>query len=459
MKNLKSVGHLTAPLFVLILTLLALARGDDPVPTPNVVPLNDDLVWIKRGSVKKMWSENLGHAVSFTANGKEYNRIYEIGGQVSHESNCTRNVNYYDVDTATWTKLPDLERGISHVAFAVDGTTLWMAGGYLEGDLENKMNLPDVKIYGTTSVRKLDMVTNTWSDGPSLPESRAGAALIHLGHYLHFVSGTDSDRADVGTHYVLDLNGGTQWTTAAPLPSPRNHIAGLALDGKAWIVAGQTGQNNQVVYGTHVDAYDPATDSWTAMPDLPAPPRSHSYCATFVADERIGILGGLTFNPGQIHGEYPLKVVNCYDAAAKTWSTLPPLPSANPFPVGGWFHDSTIVVSGHYSYVLEGINLPHPDGLASSAGAQGGGINLQWANHATAVTGYTLGVQVERKTGVTGAWQVVGPGLPYGTTSWQDSNLIKGTTYIYRIEATATANIPPGKGISKPSNELTVVAG
>lgn len=64
------------------------------------------------------------------------------------------------------------------------------------------------------------------------------------------------------------------WTEVAPLPDGfvTNHSYGFALDGKGYLVAGESTDG----YSDKMYEYDPATDAWTAMADFPGPARGYT---------------------------------------------------------------------------------------------------------------------------------------------------------------------------------------
>jgi N-acetylneuraminic acid mutarotase len=59
--------------------------------------------------------------------------------------------------------------------------------------------------------------------------------------------------------------GATGWRSLAAAPTARQEVGGAAVDGRIWVVGGLTAGGAS----TKVEAYDPATDRWTAGPDLP----------------------------------------------------------------------------------------------------------------------------------------------------------------------------------------------
>jgi hypothetical protein len=117
-----------------------------------------------------------------------FDRLYHIGGQIAPGNyGCIANVFYYDIRNNVWVKCNDLPNpvaagtypGMSHSAFVVDGTTVWMLGGYVNGPGKNPS-----KVYSTTLVGKYDTLTDTWvfsgSGAPNAPPALSKTTLSTL---------------------------------------------------------------------------------------------------------------------------------------------------------------------------------------------------------------------------------------------------------------------------------------
>jgi hypothetical protein len=145
---------------------------------------------------------------------------------------------------------------------------------------------------------------------------------VLLGRQLHFFGGLDAP-ADAGNdrpdHWVLNLDGGTGWTSAAPLPNPRDHIGYAGFKGKAYAIGGEKAQNGPFALA-EVDAYDPATDTWARLSDMPVP-TAHTNNATFVLNGRIVMVGGSAAD-GALYNN-----VLAYDPSTDSWGALPSLPT------------------------------------------------------------------------------------------------------------------------------------
>ncbi|MDD9205579.1 kelch repeat-containing protein, partial [Georgenia sp. 10Sc9-8] len=138
----------------------------------------------------------------------------------------------------------------------------------------------------------------------------------------------------------LNLDGGTTWTARAPMPNPRNHLVGAALDGKAYAIGGQHNENESSGLQSDVHRYDPATDTWTEVADLPV---ARSHTAVVVRDGSILVLGGT--NPGNKASSD----VTAYHPEVDVWTALPSLPGARKTPVAALVGDRVYVSTGSHA--------------------------------------------------------------------------------------------------------------
>jgi N-acetylneuraminic acid mutarotase len=236
----------------------------------------------------------------------------------------------YDPATNKWTRIADCPDKVTHSGIVVVGDTIWLIGGYF-GDHPGPAGKKVLK-YNTTN--------NTWSRGPDLPFSRGagGAALVN--NKIHFFGGMGYDRTwESNSHWVLDLNNqGAGWKTAAAMPNARNHTSGAAVNGFVYCIGGQWGQEENQVAQRDVHRYDPTTDTWTKVAELPTV-RSHTNASTFVMNNKIVILGGETG-----YGE-GLRNVTVFDPLTNTFTEMSPLPEKRSTSVAGVLPDGRIITA------------------------------------------------------------------------------------------------------------------
>jgi N-acetylneuraminic acid mutarotase len=244
-------------------------------------------------------------------------RLYTFGGFDPSKPCCTptRHAFVYDPATNAWSRLSDLPEGVSHAGTATDGTDIYLVGGFVEDASRT------YQIFGTIHVWVYRVASDRYEPMPPLPDLRAAGTLAHLDGKLHFIGGLSAGQAhDTDQHWVLDLAGGaTAWTTAAPLPTPRNHLGSAVHGGKIYVIGGQHDHDETLVTVPDVEVYDPATDGWTRRASMPRA-RSHITGSTFVFRDRILVLGGEIANAALVDD------VTAYDPATDTWVALTPMP-------------------------------------------------------------------------------------------------------------------------------------
>lgn len=249
-------------------------------------------------------------------------QLYVFGGYANGRYRPTSRSDVYNPANNTWTQIRDLPTPLTHVGIAVDGRKIYLAGGY-PGTSNGG------QLFATRNVWRYNIDTNTWSSMPLLPQARGSGELSVLGRELHFFGGVDSNRADKGNHWVLSLDGGTSWTTAAPLPNPRSHMADAVIGSKIYAIGGQHNTDANLVTQTTVNVWDPVNpNTWTEVASLPRG-RSHISGSTFVMDNRIIVIGG------EIAHQRSVPDVTAYDPLSNSWRALTPLPAARYSGVAG----------------------------------------------------------------------------------------------------------------------------
>lgn len=219
-------------------------------------------------------------------------KLYFFGGY-TEGVRSSKLSHVFDPEDGSWTPIQDLPSAISHMNMVLDGRTVWFAGGFKDG----------YKGHTIAEVWSYDVDRNRYTAAPLLPETRGGGGLALVGRRLHYMGGLMADRdTDSADHWVLDLDdwarGSASWTSAAPMPGPRNQFSCVTFDGRIYAIGGQLHHDSMQLDQARVDIYDPPTDSWSSGPSLPKG-HSHGEGGTFVHDGRIYMVGGHTTMPGE----------------------------------------------------------------------------------------------------------------------------------------------------------------
>ena len=178
----------------------------------------------------------------------------------------------YDRAINTWTTGPKLPDPVNHAA-AVDykGEAV-VIGGFLPGRDGLTSGVSD-RVYVLNG--------DTWEQLPPLNHARAGSGR-RGGRTAR--SSSSAARPTASSSPTRRCSTGPQWTEAAPIPTPREHL-GAASDGRYLYAVG----GRELSTSDNVDAlerYDPATDSWTSSIRCRRPPAASAWRSCRTASSR-----------------------------------------------------------------------------------------------------------------------------------------------------------------------------
>jgi len=262
-------------------------------------------------------------------------KLYVFGGFLSGTA-AGLEAAVFDLATRTWSTLSPMPETLTHAGRASDGRYLYFAGGFI-GDGPG----PSVD-----HVWKYDPELDAWTELPPLPADRGGGALALLDGKLHFfggavhLEGEEYFSADYGDHWTLALaNPSRGWTALAPLPNPRNHLGGCAVNGRIFAIGGQHLNDETAGDQPSVDIYDPASDRWSPGPDLPLPV-GHLTSNTIAYRERVLVVSGVSYDSRSLDTVFEL------GPELTAWRELTPLPQPRHSPVSDVLGDTLIVTGG-----------------------------------------------------------------------------------------------------------------
>jgi hypothetical protein len=139
-------------------------------------------------------------------------------------------------------------------------------------------------------------------------------------HVVALVACTSSQGNDGAANGGAN-DGAFEWSTRAPLPMPRLELGVATVGGKIYAMGGSSGPML-----ARVDAYDPATNTWTQKASMHAARRGFP---VGVIDGKIYVGPGLSWVDPNAVTYVPGTEV--YDPTTDTWTELPPCPFAPAF--------------------------------------------------------------------------------------------------------------------------------
>lgn len=107
-----------------------------------------------------------------------------------------------------------------------------------------------------------------------------------------------------------------RWTALPPMPTGRNHLAGAAIGGKLYVVGGRPPLTLGVL-----ELFDPSTGRWESRAPMPTGRSGH---AAAVVRGCLYVFGG-EGNAATPSGVFPQ--TELYDPGSNTWTSLSPMPS------------------------------------------------------------------------------------------------------------------------------------
>jgi N-acetylneuraminic acid mutarotase len=259
-------------------------------------------------------------------------KVYVVGGQNGYYAGLPLEV--YDPASDTWTsragQLPMMTAG---TAAALNGRL------YLAAGTPTQTPVPYLQSY--------DPQTDRWTSLAAPPKQRDQFVLAPLNGQLYLLGGYGNPD---GARTVEAYDPATDtWTTKAPMLRSRNGLAVAVVNATLYAIGGETEDTIQGIPTAHVassvEAYDPATDTWTAKASLPVPVTGS---AAAVVDGIIYVVGGGPFDAfGTVN-------VYAYDPTKDKWTVQPQTHAPRSYATASVV-DGTIYVIGGIGAQIGGV--------------------------------------------------------------------------------------------------------
>jgi N-acetylneuraminic acid mutarotase len=162
----------------------------------------------------------------------------------------------------------------------------------------------------------------------------------------------------VGTVEEYDPASNT-WRERTPMALPRNHATAAAVNGKIYVIGGRVGGAFITSGSSNVDVveeYDPANDVWG--PPRAKMPSARSAIASGVFGGRIYVTGGEGQDAQRM---WTFRALEAYDPATNSWSTQPSLPVSRHGLAGAVIGNHLHIVSGDVQSAGTGVHVDSED--------------------------------------------------------------------------------------------------
>ena len=257
------------------------------------------------------------------------NELVVVGGYLPWGDTAAQ-ADAYSPAQRRWRRLPDLPVAVNHAMAATWRGRAIVVGGYLA--------------RSTPSDRAFILEGERWRELPRLPAGRAAGGAAVVGNTLYVVAGI-GPAGLARASFALDLRR-TRWRQV-PGPTPREHLAVAAADGRVFALAGRTAGLNTNL--RTLESWRPGARRWARL--APVPTSRGGTGATAVGRTIVSIGGE---EPGGT-----IERVYAYDTRTRKWRRLPDLPTPR--------HGLGVVTLGRTVYAIAGGPQP---GLTTSGAVE-----------------------------------------------------------------------------------------
>ncbi len=261
----------------------------------------------------------IGH-VPAAAGGK----IYVIGGFDHHENLGGRapalsTVDVYDTQTNTWHIAANMPTPRVAPQIAVFSNEIYVFGGY---DRKG----PGGALRYKKTVEMYDTATDTWNKKGDMPTLRHAFMTAVVDGKIYVIGGSVHDKKlgrDVAIGLVEVYDPLTnRWEKGSDMPTERGATDAVVIDGKIYVIGGYNWQWGPLVdkFVTSIEAYNPKTDQWRELPDMPT--RKFWFVSIAIDNEIYTIGGANTWGGNKITR---ISDVDVYNPMTHKWREVEPM--------------------------------------------------------------------------------------------------------------------------------------
>jgi len=163
-----------------------------------------------------------------------------------------------------------------------------------------------------SAVEYLDPTTLEWKRGPDMKFARVGLAAVYLDNHYYVIGGYNQQSLDPQKSVEKLSIDSMVWESCAPLLIPRYGHSACVCDGKIYVMGG----DHSGVLVPFAERYDPTSDSWERIPDMPL--RVAASRAVSI-DRKIYLFGGC--DPS-VPGDRASDAILMFDPEVNRWTML-----------------------------------------------------------------------------------------------------------------------------------------
>jgi N-acetylneuraminic acid mutarotase len=240
--------------------------------------------------------------------------IYAIGGVNNINNNpgpeAFKAVEAYNPSTDVWTKKADLPTPRWALSASVVNGKIYVIGG-AAGTAHQSL----------TTVEEYNPANNAWQKKAYMPTKRFSLSTCIVNGIIYAIGGTqDASWSSRSTVEAYDPTTDT-WAKKADIPTSRVAFATSVVDGIIYAIGGYDPITDSCI--PTVEAYNPTTNTWTNKADMPT---KRGGLSTSVVGKMIYAFGGV-IEAG--NNDYPgVPNLEAYDPTTDKWIKMADMPTA-----------------------------------------------------------------------------------------------------------------------------------
>ena len=263
----------------------------------------------------------------------------------------------YDPATKAWTTKKPMPLAAHHVAMVEYNGKIYGFGGF------KKPASGEIAWEPVDNSWEYDPAADTWKPLAPMPSKRGAASATVVNGKIYVMGGAGVQPGAKNVPLILSADGGTpsrsldnveeydvasnSWRERTTMPTPRNHFALAAVNGKIYAIGGRMGSAFSL-FGTDtevVEEYTPATDMWGSEKAKMSTPRASMSWGVY--NGRICVIGG-DMSDARLSATF--RTAEAYDPATDQWSVLPTVPQGRAPATGAVVGDTFYLLSEYSGY-------------------------------------------------------------------------------------------------------------
>ena len=258
-------------------------------------------------------------------------KLYVIGGW--GEGKARGATSEYDPAPDKWTKKRSMPRPAHHAALAAANGKIYVSGGFVAPEKTQIPvggawePIDDMWEYDPAADSWKSLAPLPGKRGSAVAVEVGGKIYV-IGGVTTVEGSKDPYFTFFGPSRILTTNDvydpvTNKWQGRKPMAVPRNHAFAGAVNGKIYVIGGRTG-HGFILSATNTDAveeYNPISDMWSAPKERMPTARSGGAWGT--DGRRIYVAGG-EVTTKELVGAF--RGIEAYEPATNSWTTLPPMP-------------------------------------------------------------------------------------------------------------------------------------